>query len=115
MHQDKSAQYAYIEGRQPVRINSLYQAMHSHQREPALVADLALVQRFVKDDTLPEFPWEMCWCGDILGDLEVVLVDALAGHFILAPIKIWICRESIWITISHDHGGPEAEIQEDDN
>ncbi|KIJ17988.1 hypothetical protein PAXINDRAFT_9075 [Paxillus involutus ATCC 200175] len=53
------------------------------------------------------------WCGDILGDLEVVPVDALAGHFILAPIKIR--RESIWITISHDHGGPEAEIQEDDN
>jgi hypothetical protein len=60
-HRGKSARYAYINGRQPVEIQYLLQV--SHDRRVAdtapLIADLAIVRRFISDDNIPEFPWAL--------------------------------------------------------
>jgi hypothetical protein len=45
------------------------------------------------------------WRADALGELEVVPIDSLSGHFVLAPIQV-TQHEVIfdfWITIAYDH------------
>ena len=41
------------------------------------------------------------WYADISGGLEVVSLDRLSGHFVLAPITV--NDQNIWITVAYDH------------
>lgn len=52
---------AYIDGRQPVRILRLLRVVHKRQGGIAgeLCADLAVIQRLVTHNTLPQMPWEL--------------------------------------------------------
>jgi hypothetical protein len=41
------------------------------------------------------------WYANQLGELEVVAVDRLCGHFVLAPISVK--DTDLWITVAFDH------------
>ncbi|KAG1719702.1 uncharacterized protein EDB91DRAFT_1257444 [Suillus paluster] len=69
------------------------------------------------------FPWAIwatdlgvaSWRAEALGELEVVPIDSLSGHFVLAPIQA-MQHEVIfdfWITIAYDYSNPEADIEID--
>lgn len=55
------ASYAYIDGRIPVRIAYILRLNRTcrNPRLPKLEADVAIVQRFQNDGTLPVMPWFM--------------------------------------------------------
>ncbi|KAG2130249.1 hypothetical protein DEU56DRAFT_757923 [Suillus clintonianus] len=123
-HRGKSAQYAYINGHQPVEIQWLLHVSHDRTNgDEPLVANIAIVRCFVPDDRAPDFPWAIwatdlgvaSWRAEALGELEVVPIDSLSGHFVLAPIQA-MQHEVIfdfWITIAYDHSNPEADIEID--
>lgn len=60
-HRGKGSSYAYIDGRQPVRINYILYVEHIRRDHmlPQLEHACAIVQRFVRDDSIPEMPWEL--------------------------------------------------------
>jgi hypothetical protein len=60
----QSAKYAYIDARFPVEIQYIFQAEQAHPTsgEAVLVAEFAIVQRFQRDGSLPDFPWAL-WCA----------------------------------------------------
>lgn len=60
-HRGKSARYAYINGRHPVEIQYLLRVYHDRRVADAapLIADIAIVRRFISDDNIPEFPWAL--------------------------------------------------------
>ncbi|KAG1855341.1 hypothetical protein DFJ58DRAFT_880847 [Suillus subalutaceus] len=84
-------------------------------------SNLAIVWHFISDDNIPEFPWALwaidlgvaAWYADQLGDLKVIPINALTGHFILAPIEVH--DQMLWITVVYDHGNPEADVDIDDD
>ncbi|TFK63271.1 hypothetical protein BDN72DRAFT_803396 [Pluteus cervinus] len=110
-----SAQYAYIGHRIPVRIQYIFQVTQPHysDRFADLVATFAIVQRFLPPEADLRFPWDIravdlgvqVWSAEQLGDIEVVGVDELSGHFILAPLTSH--EHDLWVTIAYDHDKPE--------
>ncbi|KAK0434778.1 hypothetical protein EV421DRAFT_1275187 [Armillaria borealis] len=116
----QSAQYAYIHGRVPVRIDYLFQAVQSFG-DVDYIANLAVVWRFQTDEftTALQLPWYIwavdlgvaIWSADQLGHLEVVEMKHLSGHFVLAPIDIH--DQGVWVTITYENS-PEADINIDE-
>ncbi|KAK0439175.1 hypothetical protein EV421DRAFT_1713692 [Armillaria borealis] len=108
----QSAQYAYIHGRVPVRIDYLFQAVQSFG-DVDYIANLAVVRRFQTDEftTALQLPWYIwlvavdlgvaIWSADQLGHLEVVEMKHLSGHFVLAPIDIH--DQGVWVTITYEN------------
>lgn len=44
------------------------------------------------------------WQANVLGPKEVVALERLSGHFILAPATIR--KVDLWITVAYDHVRP---------
>jgi hypothetical protein len=58
-HRGRSSRYAYMDGRVPVEIQHVFQASQEfHLGEPQ-VANFAVVQRFLRGNDIPEFPWQL--------------------------------------------------------
>lgn len=65
--------FAYIEGRNPVRIAWIYHIKH-RRRDPTLPPlehTCALIQRFQRDDRIPSMPWDIryahvCVCPSLI-------------------------------------------------
>jgi hypothetical protein len=58
-HRGKSSRYAYIDGRIPVEIQHIFQASQEHDLGEPLVANFAVVRRFLRGNDIPEFPWQL--------------------------------------------------------
>jgi len=117
-HRGKSARYAYINTREPVEIQYIFQAELRREHAPSLLADFALIRKFRRGDDLPRFPWDLwasdlgveSWYAEDLGNLMVVPLECFTGHLILAPITV---RErDIWITVPYDHEKAEVDLDE---
>ncbi|KAG1725168.1 uncharacterized protein EDB91DRAFT_1254905 [Suillus paluster] len=122
-HRGKSARYAYIHEREPAEIQYLLQVLHDRldaDAEP-LIADLAVVWRFISDDDIPDFPWALwatdlgvaVWLAEHLADSEVIPLTALSGHFVLTPIEVR--NQKFWITVAYDHTNPEGDVEVDND
>ncbi|KAJ7027455.1 hypothetical protein C8F04DRAFT_965220, partial [Mycena alexandri] len=108
-HRGKSAQYAYIDHRVPVQIQHIFHVEEKFMETQTLTANVAIVRRFREDTVVCNFPWAL-WAVDIgiqvweansFGPAEVIALEQLSGHFVLAQIPIR--RHDLWITIAHDH------------
>jgi hypothetical protein len=60
-HRGKSARFAYIDIRQPVEIQYIFQAEIRREHAPSLLANFALIRQFRRGEDLPRFPWDL-WC-----------------------------------------------------
>ncbi|KAF8480611.1 hypothetical protein JB92DRAFT_1758364 [Gautieria morchelliformis] len=68
---------------------------------------------------MPELPWDPwmadlgtgTWIANEFGDREVIDVYRFSGHLVLCPLplhdQLW------WITVPHDHFGPEPDIYDE--
>lgn len=63
-HRGRSARYAYTGHRNPVEIQWLFQVEQIIPDGEPLVANLAVVRHFQRDDNHHTFPWEL-WCANI--------------------------------------------------
>ncbi|KAF7343039.1 hypothetical protein MVEN_01734200 [Mycena venus] len=116
-HRGKSAQYAYIDTRIPVYIKYILRADEPLQDGSKLTANFAIVQRFQDNTVFRDFPWALwatdigvhahVWQADVLGPLEIIALEQLTGHFVLASITVQ--NEALWITIAHDHDATEMD------
>jgi hypothetical protein len=41
------------------------------------------------------------WYAGQLGTIEIIALNRLSGHFILAPITVKV--QDLWITVAYDH------------
>jgi hypothetical protein len=57
----QSARYAYIYGRIPVEIQWILKTEIDYEQRETLSRTVAIVRRFVSDDNVPVFPWDI-WC-----------------------------------------------------
>ncbi|KAF7314742.1 Neurobeachin-like protein 2 [Mycena kentingensis (nom. inval.)] len=113
----QNAQYAYMDHRVPVQIQYLFKIDRTHPvTQEALRATCARVRRFKPPKTPREFPWQI-WSVDIGVDVwqankfehwEIIDVNRLSGHFILAPLTL--DDEELWATIAFDHDAPEEDV-----
>jgi hypothetical protein len=58
-HRGKFVQYAYINTREPVKIQYIFQAELWQEHMPSLLADFALIRKFQRGDDLPRFLWDL--------------------------------------------------------
>jgi hypothetical protein len=58
-HRGKSAQYAYIDARIPVRIQYLFRVQQKLADESTLTAGFAIVNRFQVNTNIMDFPWDL--------------------------------------------------------
>src|ERR1700732_2213079 len=125
-HRGKSARYAYIDLCVPVEIQYILQVRQARNGQPPLVANIALIRRFIRGAALPVFPRDLwyvmnsfnsaralkyicrasdlgaeSWYAEQLDDIAVVALQQLSGHLILAPITVRDC--DVWITVPYDH------------
>ncbi|KAI9063735.1 hypothetical protein FKP32DRAFT_1571273 [Trametes sanguinea] len=110
-HHGQAHCYAYINGRQPVKIVHILKVEHSFEDEcvPALVANLAVVQPFISSTAGDYLPWAAravdlgigVWQADRLGPCEVVDVQQFSGHFALAYISYG--DRTLWVTMALCH------------
>jgi hypothetical protein len=54
-----SARFAYMDDRIPIQIERIIHAREPPVQNAPLAADFAIVRRFVQDDDMPEFPWDI--------------------------------------------------------
>ncbi|KAJ7044316.1 hypothetical protein C8F04DRAFT_881243, partial [Mycena alexandri] len=108
-HRGQSAKYAYIDGRIPVQIGHLFRVQHEISEDRKISAAFAFVKRFQPCTVITDWPWDL-WATDIgirvwnqnCFDLpEVVALERLTGHFVLAPVTVR--GYALWITIAFDH------------
>ncbi|KAL1713956.1 hypothetical protein EV715DRAFT_210517 [Schizophyllum commune] len=103
-----SAKYAYIDSRIPVIIEYIFAAEHTSAGPLRQV--LAVVSRFMGDHETARltFPWDL-WATDLgirvwragrFAPAEVITIERLSGHFVLAPLSLR--GLDIWITIAYD-------------
>ncbi|KAH9850227.1 hypothetical protein C2E23DRAFT_861486 [Lenzites betulinus] len=120
-HRGQCHQYAYIEGRQAVRIMHILQILHKDRRNQPLVANLAIVQPFIASDYAQSMPWATratdlgigTWKGGRLGAPLVVDLKLFTGHFALAMVP---CRTKLlWISMSLCHDGEEPDLVDNDD
>ncbi|RDX44360.1 hypothetical protein OH76DRAFT_1458045 [Lentinus brumalis] len=114
----RGCSYAYMDGRQAVRIDHLFRIVHPRQdpRLPSLETTCAVVCPFVADGDLPEMPWAPrasdlgigTWHAHILGDHMVIDAKMLSGQFALAEVSHPMT--DLWITISLCHNSQEPEL-----
>ncbi|KAJ7718698.1 hypothetical protein DFH07DRAFT_1011598, partial [Mycena maculata] len=108
-HRGQSARYAYIDGRVPIHIDRIFRARHKIDKDNTITAAFAILRRFQPSTYIIDFPWDLwatdigvrVWKADTLGSQEVVALERLTGHFILAPVTV--CKHNLWITIAYDH------------
>lgn len=124
-HRGQSAQYAYIDHRIPVQIQHIFRVEERFTDTQTLTANLAIVRRFQEDPVIFNFPWALwyanpytsnctpqlifratdigvqVWQANIFGRSEVIALEQLSGHFVLAQIPVR--RRELWITIAFDH------------
>ncbi|KAJ7751437.1 hypothetical protein B0H16DRAFT_1318064 [Mycena metata] len=108
-HRGQSAKYGYINGRVPVRIDHILRVKHKISDTTSLVACFAILRRFQPCTDIFNWPWDLwatgigvrVWQQNILGSPEVVSLDRLTGHFVLAPITVR--KIDLWVTIAYDH------------
>jgi hypothetical protein len=62
-----SAKYAYIDACVPVEIQYIFRAALEHPTpgESRCRAEFAVIQRFQRDGSLPDFPWAL-WCAHFI-------------------------------------------------
>ncbi|KAI0351281.1 hypothetical protein OH77DRAFT_1567406 [Trametes cingulata] len=114
-HRGKSHQYAYVSGRQAVRINYILQVSHRAASGKELVANIAIVQPFIASDRAEMMPWASratdlgigTWKGKRLGAATVVNLSCLSGQFALASVEHR--SKLLWITMSLDHTTQEPD------
>jgi hypothetical protein len=58
-HRGKSVRFAYIDNRNPVEIQYIFQAELCREHVPPLLANFALVREFQRGEDLPRFPWDL--------------------------------------------------------
>ncbi|KAJ7246650.1 hypothetical protein C8J57DRAFT_1438153 [Mycena rebaudengoi] len=98
-----SAQYGYIDGRQPVQIQHILK-LFSHK--PALGIAVQLLP-------LATDLGVGAWYADRLAAEEVVDISRLSGQFVLAPLNV---RETdLWITIAYDHHYMQSKTETDED
>ncbi|KAJ7664264.1 hypothetical protein B0H17DRAFT_952168 [Mycena rosella] len=108
-HRGKSAQYAYIDNRVPVRIAYIFRVHVKLGNETKLTAACAVVRRFQHNSIITNFPWDLratdlcvgVWEAQSVRTLEVVALEQFTGHFVLGSITVR--EQDLWITIAHDH------------
>ncbi|KAJ7208732.1 hypothetical protein C8J57DRAFT_1610075 [Mycena rebaudengoi] len=108
-HRGKSAQYAYIDCRIPVRIEHIYRAKQAVSADSSITTSFAIVRRFQPPQDVWNFPWDLwatdigvhTWSGDSLGFQEIVALERFSGHFVLCPITVK--NTDLWITVAYDH------------
>ncbi|KAF7327332.1 hypothetical protein MKEN_00310800 [Mycena kentingensis (nom. inval.)] len=91
----RSARFAYLDHRMPVQIEYLFCVDRETAEGVRLSANLAVIRRFRKSTVITDFPWDLyavdmgvaVWLADDFHKLEVVQLERLSGHFILAPIE----------------------------
>ncbi|KAF7347283.1 hypothetical protein MVEN_01483500 [Mycena venus] len=118
-HRGQSAKYAYIDCRVPVHIDRIFRAHHKFDEQKKIVVPFAILRRFEPCTTITDFPWDVwatdigvsVWKAEALGPQEVVSLDRLTGHFVLAPITVR--KQDLWVTIAYDHDATEADVFED--
>jgi hypothetical protein len=125
-----SARYAYIDNREPVQIEYILHAEQAlaQPSTETLSTTFAIIRRFVHDEDVPDMPWDvLCvcffegthppwliiycfsssdlgtatWNANALGPGELVRIDRLSGHLVLASLA---CIElDLWVTVPFDH------------
>ncbi|KAI0733353.1 hypothetical protein C8Q72DRAFT_636139 [Fomitopsis betulina] len=116
-HGSKS-QFAYINGRQPVKIEYILQISHlrNDPRLPPLQTTCAVVRPFLADADVPQMPWSLCasdlgigtWNHGVLGHPQVVDIHAISGHFALGTVDYQDVQ--LWVTMSLSHNAQEPDI-----
>jgi hypothetical protein len=58
-HRGKSSRHAYIDVRIPVEIQHIFQVSQEDNLGGTMVANFAVVRRFLRGNDIPEFPWQL--------------------------------------------------------
>ncbi|KAL7279486.1 hypothetical protein ACG7TL_007329 [Trametes sanguinea] len=116
-HHGKAHSYAYVNGRQAVKIIRILKVEHASEDEhaPPLIANIAMVQPFIPSAQGDYLPWAAravdlgigVWEADTLGPLEIVDVQQFSGHFALA----YVTRndQRLWVTMALCHDAQEPD------
>ncbi|KAG8695515.1 hypothetical protein FRC08_007730 [Ceratobasidium sp. 394] len=105
--------YAYIDGRQPVRIERVLHI--EFPGNPNMCTICVLIRRFQVPEREPEFPWD-AWAGRLgvsswvyegLGGLEAIPVRRFSGVFALFNVPM--SYGHYWVTVALDSVSPEQD------
>jgi hypothetical protein len=70
----QSAHYAYINGRIPVEISWIFKVDIEYEQQDQLSKTIAIIRRFITNDEVPQFPWDM-WYVNLSNDSLIVKFD----------------------------------------
>ncbi|KAI1792694.1 hypothetical protein LXA43DRAFT_1130213 [Ganoderma leucocontextum] len=119
-HRGRNFQYAYINGRDAVQIDHIFQISHSPAPGQMLVANIAVVRPFIPSSHEAEMPWAAratdlgigTWSYSRLGSPMVVDVKQFSGHFALASVPLRSKR--LWDSQEPDIIDDDEHAQESD-